>query len=318
MAVSRYSMELAGRTLTLETGRMAKQAGGAVLVTYGETVVLATATTSEEPREGIDFFPLQVEFEEKMYAAGKIPGGFIKREGRPTENAILTARLTDRPLRPLFPKDYRNDVQVVLTVLSADQANDPAICAIIGASAALSISDIPFYGPVGAVRVGLIGGEIVVNPTMPEMAYSDLDLMVAGTADSILMVEAGAKEVPEDNDPRSARGRPRGDQAALRAPVGAPAGGRQAEARVRPAARSTKRSSRPITEFLGEPPRRDDLRSGQGDARGQHPWSAERDRQALRGDLRSEDRRQGVRRAREGDRPRATSWRRAAARTAAR
>ena len=197
MAVSRYSLELAGRTLTLETGRMAKQAGGAVLVTYGETVVLATATTSEEPREGIDFFPLQVEFEEKMYAAGKIPGGFVKREGRPTENAILTARLTDRPLRPLFPKDYRNDVQVVLTVLAADQANDPAICAINGASAALSISDIPFYGPVGAVRVGLIGGEIVVNPTMPEMAYSDLDLMVAGTADSILMVEAGAKEVPE-------------------------------------------------------------------------------------------------------------------------
>src|SRR6185503_19927150 len=176
---------------------MAKQAGGAVLVTYGETVVLAAATTSDEPREGIDFFPLQVEFEEKMYAAGKIPGGFIKREGRPTENAILTARLTDRPLRPLFPKDYRNDVQVVITVLSADQVNDPAVCAIIGASAALSVSDIPFYGPVAGVRVGLIQGEIVINPTMPEMAYSDLDLMVAGTADAILMVEAGAKEVPE-------------------------------------------------------------------------------------------------------------------------
>jgi polyribonucleotide nucleotidyltransferase len=190
-------MELAGRTLTLETGRMAKQAGGAVLVTYGETCVLATATTSDEPREGIDFFPLQVEFEEKMYAAGKIPGGFIKREGRPTENAILTARLTDRPLRPLFPKDYRNDVQVIVTVLSADQINDPAICSIIGASAATTISDIPFYGPVGGVRVGLIGGEVVVNPTMSEMAYSDLDLMVAGTADAILMVEAGAKEVPE-------------------------------------------------------------------------------------------------------------------------
>jgi polyribonucleotide nucleotidyltransferase len=190
-------MELAGRTLTLETGRMAKQAGGAVLVTYGETTVLAAATTSDEPREGIDFFPLQVEYEEKMYAAGKIPGGFIKREGRPTENAILTARVTDRPLRPLFPKDYRNDVQVILTVLSADQVNDPSICAIIGASAALTVSDIPFYGPVGAVRVGLIQGEIVVNPTMSEMAFSDLDLMVAGTADAILMVEAGAKEVPE-------------------------------------------------------------------------------------------------------------------------
>jgi polyribonucleotide nucleotidyltransferase len=198
MAVSRYSMELAGRTLTLETGRMAKQAGGAVLVTYGETVVLATSTTSDDPREGIDFFPLQVEFEEKMYAAGKIPGGFVKREGRPTENAILTARLTDRPLRPLFPKDYRNDVQVIVTVLAADQVNDPAICSIIGASAATTVSDIPFYGPVGGVRVGLIGGEVVVNPTMSEMAYSDLDLMVAGTADAILMVEAGAKEVPEE------------------------------------------------------------------------------------------------------------------------
>src|SRR5436190_12606035 len=198
MAVSRYSMELAGRTLTLETGRMAGLAGGAVLVTYGETVLLAAATTSDEPREGIDFFPLQVEFEEKMYAAGKIPGGFIKREGRPTENAILTARLTDRPLRPLFPKDYRNDVQVICTVLAADQVNDPSMCSIIGASAALTISDIPFYGPVGGVRVGLIGGEIVINPTMSEMAYSDLDLVVAGTADAILMVEAGAKEVPED------------------------------------------------------------------------------------------------------------------------
>jgi polyribonucleotide nucleotidyltransferase len=198
MAVSRYSMEFAGRTLTLETGRMAQLAGGAVLVTYGETVILATATTSDEPREGIDFFPLSVEFEEKMYAAGKIPGGFIKREGRPTENAILTARLTDRPLRPLFPKDYRNDVQVVITVLAADQVNDPSILSIIGASAALSVSDIPFYGPVAGVRVGLIGGEIVINPTMSEMAFSDLDLVVAGTSDAILMVEAGAKEVPED------------------------------------------------------------------------------------------------------------------------
>src|SRR5215208_4176660 len=168
--VHRVSAEVAGRTLTLETGRVAGLANGAVWVQYGETVVLTTVVTSKSPREGIYFFPLQVEFEEKMYAAGKIPGGFIKRESRPTENAILTARLTDRPLRPLFPKDYRNDVQVVLTVLSADQANDPAICAIVGASAALSISDIPFYGPVGAVRVGLIGGEIVVNPTMPEMA----------------------------------------------------------------------------------------------------------------------------------------------------
>src|SRR5919112_122136 len=178
MAVSRYSLEIGGRTLIIEHGRMAGLAGGAVTLQYGETIVLCTSTSSNEPREGIDFFPLQVEFEERMYAAGKIPGGFIKREGRPTETAILTSRLTDRPLRPLFPKDYRNDVQVINTVLAADQVNDPSMCSINGASAALSISDIPFFGPVGAVRVGLIGDEIVVNPTMPEMAYSDLDLMV--------------------------------------------------------------------------------------------------------------------------------------------
>ena len=198
MAVSRYTIDVGGRTLIIEHGRMAGLAGGAVTVQYGETIVLATATSSNEPREGIDFFPLQVELEERMYAAGKIPGGFIKREGRPTETAILTSRLTDRPLRPLFPKDYRNDVQVINTVLSADQVNDPAILSIVGASTALTISDIPFYGPVGAVRVGLIGGEIVINPTMPDMANSDLDLMVAGTADAVLMVEAGASEVPED------------------------------------------------------------------------------------------------------------------------
>ena len=196
--VSRYSVEIGGREMTIEHGRVAELAGGAVLITYGETVLLATATTSSEPREGIDFFPLQVELEERMYAAGKIPGGFIKRESRPSEQAILTARLTDRPLRPLFPKDYRNDVQVVVTVLSADQKNDPAICSIIGASSALMVSDIPFYGPVGAVRVGYINGEIVINPTMPEMTYSDLDLVLAGTADAILMVEAGASEVPEE------------------------------------------------------------------------------------------------------------------------
>ncbi len=198
MAVSTYTTDIGGRPMLIEHGRMAGLAGGAVTVTYGETVVLATATTSDEPREGIDFFPLSVEFEERMYAAGKIPGGFIKREGRPTEQAVLTARLTDRPLRPLFPKDYRNDVQIVVTVLSADQENDPAVCSIIGASAALMVSDVPFYGPVGAVRVGYINGEVVINPTMPEMDNSDLDLMLAGTADAILMVEAGANEVPED------------------------------------------------------------------------------------------------------------------------
>jgi polyribonucleotide nucleotidyltransferase len=198
MAVHRYEVEIGGRALTLETGRLAGLAGGAVLVTYGETVLLCTATSAEEPREGIDFFPLTVEFEEKMYAAGKIPGGFIKRESRPTEQAILSARLTDRPIRPLFPKDWRNEVQIVNTVLSADQVNDPAICSIVGASAALSISPIPFDGPVAAVRVGYINDELVVNPTFSEMAYSKLDLVVAGTADAIMMVEAGASELPEE------------------------------------------------------------------------------------------------------------------------
>src|SRR4029079_18838885 len=190
MAGHRFETEIGGRTLSLETGRLAGLAGGAVLVRYGDTVLLCTATASEEPREGIDFFPLTVEFEEKMYAAGKIPGGFIKRESRPTEQAILSARLTDRPIRPLFPKEWRNDVQLVNMVLSADQVNDPAILSIIGSSAALSISSVPWDGPVAAVRMGYIDGELVVNPTYQEMGQSRLDLVVAGTADAIMMVEA--------------------------------------------------------------------------------------------------------------------------------
>jgi polyribonucleotide nucleotidyltransferase len=191
-------MTLGGRTLSLETGRVAEQAGGAVLARYGDTVVLATATASAAPREGIDFFPLTVDVEERMYAAGKIPGGFIKREGRPTEHSILASRLVDRPIRPLFPKGYRNDVQVVITVLSVDQENDPDILGIVGASAALSISDIPFAGPVGAVTVGYIGGKVVINPTESELQISDLDLNLAGTADAVVMVEAGANELPEE------------------------------------------------------------------------------------------------------------------------
>src|SRR6266508_857734 len=158
--VTKLETEFGGRTLSIETGRVAGLADGAALVRYCAPMVLATVVTSEEPREGIDFFPLQVEYEEKMYAAGKIPGGFIKREGRPTEQAILSARVTDRPIRPLFPKEYRNDGQAVVTVLSADQINDPSICSVVGASAALTLSSIPFYGPVGAVRVGYINGEL--------------------------------------------------------------------------------------------------------------------------------------------------------------
>src|SRR6516162_6501432 len=161
--------------MSLETGRLAGLADGAVLVTYGESLLLATAVSSPEPREGIDFFPLTVEYEERMYAAGKIPGGFIKREGRPGEQAILSARLTDRPLRPLFPKYYRNDVQIVNMVMSADQVNDTAILSIIGASAALHLSSIPFQGPVAAVRMGYIDGKLVINPTMRDM-YDHSDL----------------------------------------------------------------------------------------------------------------------------------------------
>ncbi len=192
------SMELAGRTLTLETGRFAEQANGAVVVRYGDTMLLVTAVASKEPRADADFFPLTVDYEEKMYAAGKIPGSFFKREGKPTDSAILTARLTDRPLRPLFPEGYRHEVQIIVTTFSIDMVNDPAPLAIIGASAALAISDIPFLGPVGAVQVGYIDGKVQINPKMPDMPNSDLDLVVAGTKDAVLMVEAGAKELPED------------------------------------------------------------------------------------------------------------------------
>src|SRR5690348_786145 len=196
--IHRVETTIGGRTMSIETGRVAEQAGGAVLVRYGETVVLATATASAKPREGIDFFPLTVDVEERLYAAGKIPGGFIKREGRPTEHSILASRLVDRPIRPLFPKGYRNDVQVVITVLSVDQENDPDILGIVAASAALSISDIPFAGPVGGVAVGYIDGQIVINPQLSQMSQSLLDLSLAGTADAVVMVEAGARELPEE------------------------------------------------------------------------------------------------------------------------
>jgi len=191
-------MMLAGRPLIIETGKLAGQANGAVTVQYGETIVLATATATREPRPDIDFFPLTVDYEERLYAAGKIPGGFFKREGRPTEQAILTCRLTDRPIRPLFPKGFRNDVQIVVAVLSADQENEPDILSIIGASAALTVSDIPFEGPVGAVKLGHVDGQLVLNPLASQMADSDLELVIAGSQDAIVMVEAGANQVSED------------------------------------------------------------------------------------------------------------------------
>jgi polyribonucleotide nucleotidyltransferase len=191
------TFEVSGQEITITTGTAAEQASGAVLISKGDTVVLCTAMMSREPREGIDFFPLTCDYEEKMYAAGKIPGAFLRREGRPSEQAILTSRLTDRPIRPLFPDGFRNDVQVVSTVLSVDQESDPAILSINGASAALTISEIPFQGPIGAVRMGYIDGRLAVNPKLADMERSDLDLVVAGTRDAILMVEAGAKGVTE-------------------------------------------------------------------------------------------------------------------------
>ncbi len=193
----RFETQIGGRTLAIETGKYAKQASGSVLVQYGETVVLATAQASEEPIEA-DFLPLTVEFEERHYAVGKIPGSFLRREGRPGEKAILSARMTDRPIRPLFPKGFRHEVQVILTVLSADQKNPPDILGPIGASAALLLSDIPWAGPVAAVRVGLIEGQFVLNPTLEELEKSQLDLVVAGSREAILMVEAGALEVDEE------------------------------------------------------------------------------------------------------------------------
>jgi DNA polymerase III epsilon subunit family exonuclease len=192
-----FETQFGGRTLTIETGRLARLAGGSVTVRYGDTMVLGTANRSE-PRPGLDFFPLTVDFEERMYAAGKIPGGFIKREARPSEAAILAARLTDRPIRPLFPEGYKDDVQVVVTVLSTDQENDPDVIGTVAASAALTISEIPFLGPIGAVRVGRIAGEFVINPTYPQLEESELDLVVSGTRDAIMMVEAGADLLPED------------------------------------------------------------------------------------------------------------------------
>lgn len=196
--ILKKEITVAGRVLSLETGRLANQAGGAVLVQYGDTCVLVTATSSAQPREGIDFFPLTVDYEERLYSVGKIPGGFIKREGRPTEQAILSGRMIDRPIRPLFPKGYRNDVQIVATVLSVEQDNQPDIASIVGASAALHISDIPFKEPIAGVAVGLIDGEVIINPTQAQSEQSELHLTVAGTAEAVMMVEGGANEVPEE------------------------------------------------------------------------------------------------------------------------
>ena len=186
------------RHLTLETGKLAQQANGSVVIRYGDCVALATATMALPREGGRDFFPLTIDFEERLYARGKIPGSFFRREGRPTQEAVLFGRLADRPLRPLFPKGFHHEVQVIVTVLSADQENDADILGVIGASCALSISEVPFDGPVGATRVGYIDGNLVINPTYSQIEQSDLDLVVAGTKNAIAMVEAGASEVPEE------------------------------------------------------------------------------------------------------------------------
>ncbi len=193
-----FETKVAGRKLSLEFGKVAELANGSVIVRYGDTVVVTAATASAKPRDGIDFFPLSIDYEERMYAVGKIPGSFLKREGRPSENAILTARVIDRPMRPLFPKDLRNDVSIVSTVMSVEQDNAPEFCAMIGSSAAVSVSDIPFNGPIAAVYVGLVDGEFIINPTVEQREVSDLNLTVAGSLAKVVMIEAGANEVPED------------------------------------------------------------------------------------------------------------------------
>src|SRR4030095_11525853 len=197
-SIATVSVTVGEEDMTFETGKLAKQADGAVVVRSGETMVLATAQGKREGREGADFFPRTVDVEERMYAAGKIPGGFFKREGRPTERAILTARMIDRPIRPLWPKGFRNEVQVICTVLSADLVTPHDILCINGASAALMVSPLPFLGPIGAVRVGRLDGEFVLNPSLPQLEETTLDLIVVGTRDALTMVEAGADQVPEE------------------------------------------------------------------------------------------------------------------------
>src|SRR5690606_29928057 len=197
--IHKEEIEWGGRRLVLETGKIARQADGAVIASYGDTTVLATAVAEREARQGVDFFPLTVNYQEKTYAAGKIPGGFFKREGRPTEKETLTSRLIDRPIRPLFVPGFRNETQVIATVLSHDMENDPDIVAMLASSAALTLSGIPPMGPIGAARVGLVEGEFVLNPTLDMMSESKLDLVVAGTGDAVLMVESEARELSEDD-----------------------------------------------------------------------------------------------------------------------
>ena len=228
----KVEIEWAGRPLVLETGKIARQADGAVLATYGETVVLATVVSAKEPKPGLDFFPLTVNYQEKTYAAGKIPGGYFKREGRPSEKETLVSRLIDRPIRPLFADGYKNDTQVVITVLQHDLENDPDILSIVATSAALTLSGVPFMGPIGGARVGYINGEYVLNPHVDEMQESQLDLVVAGTDAAVLMVESEAKELARGRHARRRHVRPQGLPAGHRRDHQARRGCRQGAARL--------------------------------------------------------------------------------------
>src|SRR5512138_2489666 len=195
---TKVQVEMGGRTITISTGKMAKQANGAVVVKSGDTMVLVTAVAAKSAKEGQDFFPLTVNYQEKAYAGGKIPGSFFKREGRPSDNETLTCRLIDRPIRPLFPEGFLNDTQVMATVVSADKDNDPGILSMIGASAALMVSDVPFAGPIAGVKVGRVNGELVANPSAEQLEQSDLEIVVAASRDAVCMVEGGAAELSED------------------------------------------------------------------------------------------------------------------------
>ena len=240
-----------GKSIHFETGKLAKQAHGSCIVRIGDNVVLATACANADPREGIDFFPLTVDYREYTYAAGRIPGGFIKREGRPSEREILTSRQIDRPIRPLFPEGFRCETQVIAMVLSADTTNDPDVAGINGASVALSVSDIPFHGPIGAVRVGQVNGEFVINPTYDEQREGKLNLMVVGTMDGIVMIESGAKEVSEETRGRGHRVRAPGDQEDLRRHQRAGTEGWQGEAHGRAGGRRTRRTSSELRSKFG-------------------------------------------------------------------
>ena len=265
MSITRAQAVINGKPLVFETGKLAEQAGGAVTVRYGDTIVFAAATVSPTIRPGIDFFPLTVDFEERLYAAGKIPGSFPRREGRPSEEGILTARLTDRPIRPLFPKGFRNDVQIVVSPFSADQENEPDILSVNAASAALAISNAPFDGPIGCVRVGTVDGTLTLNPTIQELETSEMDFVIAGTRDAIMMLEAGANQVTEERFVEALRSPPSRSSSPRRRRSSAPSESRRSSGRrrrsIQPRRRGSPSSSRTGSVARSATPTRRSARS---------------------------------------------------------